>query len=62
MPTRPVPSYIQRPDYADHPLGKFCSAVSSYFQFMSLMTTAKEKSTFLVENFHCCISNIFFPR
>ncbi|XP_023384174.1 methionine aminopeptidase 1 [Pteropus vampyrus] len=21
MPTRPVPSYIQRPDYADHPLG-----------------------------------------
>ncbi|EGW15289.1 Methionine aminopeptidase 1 [Cricetulus griseus] len=20
MPTRPVPSYIQRPDYADHPL------------------------------------------
>ncbi|RLW00849.1 hypothetical protein DV515_00008446 [Chloebia gouldiae] len=30
-PTRPVPSYIQRPDYADHPLGydkKVCTSIT----------------------------------
>ncbi|KAF2984380.1 hypothetical protein EK904_000768 [Melospiza melodia maxima] len=30
-PTRPVPSYIQRPDYADHPLGcgeKVCTSIA----------------------------------
>lgn len=41
MPTRPVPSYIQRPDYADHPLGKSCLARLYGLQFVGLIGMAR---------------------